>query len=78
VALDLPDTCKLAVGKLEQDLGHLEGRSNKLSVTTYRSSSPTDNREVVEWTVQAAAGSAISVKVISERAGKISKTLTLP
>ncbi len=77
VELELPDGVTLASGKRREEMGHLEGRSNKLEVTANSSESPTDNRARLEWVIQAAAGAKITIKVMSERAGAITRELTL-
>jgi murein tripeptide amidase MpaA len=71
VELDIPEGVVLTSGKRREELGHLEGRSNKLDVTANNADSPTDNRGRLEWVIQASAGTKIRVKVLSERAGSI-------
>lgn len=78
VTLDLPQKASLRSGKRRAELGHLEGRSNKVGgVSAYFASSPTDNRARVEWVVKAPAGSSITLSIASERAGTIVKKLKL-
>ncbi len=77
VELELPDGAVLASGKHRQELGHLEGRSNKLDLGASLADSPTDNRARLEWVVQAAPGSKIRIKIMSERAGSISHEAVL-
>jgi murein tripeptide amidase MpaA len=78
VELDLPDNVKLLNGKRRSELGHLEGRSNKLGVTATYAGSPTDNRARVEWVISAPKGTAINVSILSERAGSIKLKVILP
>lgn len=56
------------------ELGHLEGRVAKQKLSA---SSDTDNRARCEWLVRAAPGTAVTVRVLSERAGNLRATLTL-
>lgn len=77
VELKLPPDAQLITGKLKTEAGHLEGRSNKLSASAHFGFSPTDNRAVIEWGIQAAPGAEISVQITSERAGTINSSLML-
>ena len=77
VELELGEGQHLAQGKLRQDLGHLEGRSNKLAVSQVGSFTPTDNQTRVEWVLQAPAGSKLTVKVLCPRGGNITRTVEL-
>jgi hypothetical protein len=56
------------------DLGHIEGRSHRVGLTP--GSSPTDNRRVVEWLVEAGAGDMAQITVNSDRGGALSGTVT--
>jgi murein tripeptide amidase MpaA len=76
VELELPDGVVLASGKRREEIAHLEGRSNKLEVTASSTESPTDNRARLQWVIQAPAGAKIMLKVMSERAGSISREIT--
>jgi murein tripeptide amidase MpaA len=76
VEIELPQNAILASGKRRVEIGHLEGRSNKMSINIY-SSSPTDNRARAEWTVKAPPGAEIGLKVTSERAGTIHSKVQL-
>jgi murein tripeptide amidase MpaA len=76
VELELPEGGELLNGKLRTELGHLEGRSNKLAVS-HQSTSPTDNRARAEWTLRAPAGATVKVNVLSERAGTVRRELAL-
>lgn len=71
VELELPEGVALASGKRREELGHLEGRSNKLDVGGIGDESPTDNRARLEWVLTAPSGSKIKLKILSERAGTI-------
>jgi murein tripeptide amidase MpaA len=72
VELEFPENCRIINGKRRSELGHLEGRSNKLDVSTLGAASPMDNRARLEWTLNAPSGTCITINIISERAGKIS------
>lgn len=74
VGLELPPGATLESGAAWQDLGHLEGRSNKLSLD-YFDPSPTDHRGKAEWTVRTLAGSALTLRAKSDRAGCLSATV---
>jgi murein tripeptide amidase MpaA len=75
VELELPKSASLASGKLRQELGHLQGRSNKLDGFFSWGVTSTDNRARVEWVVQARKGSKLKVKVVSERAGVLEREI---
>jgi murein tripeptide amidase MpaA len=75
--LDLPDNVQLINGKLRTELGHLEGRSNKLWVTATYAGSPTDNRARAEWVISAPLGTTIGVNILSERAGTIKEKIII-
>jgi murein tripeptide amidase MpaA len=74
--IELPHEALLINGKRRVELGHLEGRSNKMDVSIY-STTPTDNRGRVEWVVKASPETVIQIKVTSERAGGITKQVSL-
>ncbi|NJD59883.1 MAG: carboxypeptidase, partial [Anaerolineae bacterium] len=78
VELELPAGASLANGKRLQDLGHLEGRSNKMEHAGHAAESPTDNRARLEWVIHAAIGTKINLKVMSERAGSLHQEISLP
>ncbi len=75
VELELPEGVVLTSGKRREELGHLEGRSNKLDVSSNSTESPTDNRARLEWVIQAPAGTRLTIKILSERAGSITKDI---
>jgi len=77
IELVVPDGAAIRSGKPTQEVGHLEGRSNKLSVAYY-GGSPTDNRGKAEWLVNAPGGGAITLTARSERAGVLRRVATLP
>ncbi len=77
VEIELPDGAVLTSGKHRQELGHLEGRSNKMEVSALSADSPTDNRARLEWVIEAAPGTKIKLKILSERAGSIIREAVL-
>jgi murein tripeptide amidase MpaA len=77
VELEIPEECRIVIGKRRTELGHLEGRSNKLDVSTLGADSPMDNRARIEWTLNAQAGTRILIHITSERAGKLTIEHTL-
>ena len=77
VELGLPEGVSLTSGQAKSELGHLEGRSGKLSVSTIYAASPTDNRTWTEWVLRGPVGAEVSVKVLSERAGTLRERVVL-
>jgi murein tripeptide amidase MpaA len=74
--LDLPEGVKILNGRKKSELGHLEGRSNKIGAI-FTVASPTDNRGRLEWTLKAPEGTRLTIHIKSERAGKIHKEIIL-
>jgi hypothetical protein len=74
--LTLPAGAVLKSGKLKSEIGHLEGRSNKLDVAYY-GVSPTDNRGKAEWLIHAPAGGLLTVSALAERGGTIRRQIAL-
>ncbi|OGN93034.1 MAG: hypothetical protein A2Y88_10435 [Chloroflexi bacterium RBG_13_48_10] len=77
VELVLPEGASFASGKHREELGHLEGRSNKLDVAASHAESPTDNRLRLEWVIEAPKGTKIGMNILSERAGTIHQEVVL-
>lgn len=75
--LVLPEGALLVNGKRKTELGHLEGRSNKLETSMIWGSSGTDNRARAEWIVHANPGDVVRVNVLSDRAGVLRKEVVL-
>ena len=73
VEIHLSAGVNLISGQQNQEIGHLEGRSNKLFGETGAS----DYRSTVEWVVQASLEAELQVIVISERAGTVRTALML-
>ncbi len=74
--LDPPAGAVVKGGKQKQEIGQLEGRSNKLEVGYYEAS-PTDNRGRAEWLIHAPAGGVLTLRAIAERGGTIRQEITL-
>ena len=66
---------ELVAGERRQEVGQLEGRSNKLDWT---SNSATDNRLRRDWVVRGEPGSELLVHVLSDRAGTLHLKVPLP
>jgi hypothetical protein len=75
--LEIPTGALMTSGKPREELGHLEGRSNKLDNDAPFGESPTDNRRRIEWVIQATPGTKIKLKILSERAGSIQREIIL-
>jgi hypothetical protein len=76
VALTLAEGISLVSGQLRQDVGHLEGRSNKVWARG-AGSSPTDNVCKIEWVLQGPQGATVAVTVCSQRAGVVRRNMVL-
>ncbi len=74
--IDLPEGVELISGAPRTEVGHLEGRSNKLA-SGWFSNSAHDNRAEAEWVVRGPAGSVVRVLARAERAGSPSAEVTL-
>ena len=68
--IELPEGATLYENLRRQEIGHLEGRANKHSMS-YLSSSPTDNRAKAQWLIKAPQGGRVKISAISQRAGMI-------
>ncbi|MDX2273525.1 MAG: M14 family metallopeptidase [Cyanobacteriota bacterium] len=74
VVLALPDGASLITGHLDQEVGHLEGRSNKY----FADYGETDYRCKIEWVIKGSPHAQIQLTAIAERAGTVRATITLP
>jgi murein tripeptide amidase MpaA len=74
--LSLPEGVSVVSGKQKQELGQLEGRSNKIKMS-FSFPTPTDNRSKVEWVLKGVASSTIQLTVRSQRAGTLRHTFVL-
>ncbi len=69
--IQLPEGAKLISGKEREELGELEGRSNKNAIITYEASESTTDRVKVEWVVKAKRGSKVKLIARHDRAGVV-------
>ncbi len=68
ILLQLPEDATLVSGQREQEIGHLEGRANKV----YRSyAKGNDNRCHREWVIKAPTGGKMQITAIAQRAGTV-------
>lgn len=75
VRLTLPDGVQLVTGEIFQEIGQLEGRSNKRSL--WGGSYPTDHMRKLEWVVRADAGTSVQIRAVAARAGSVQGDVTL-
>ncbi len=75
--LELPEGVTLVDGRRKVELGHLEGRSNKLDVSAIWTECDTDHRARAEWTLRGQPGATVTVHVLSERAGSLHRQVVL-
>lgn len=77
IELEVNGSFEIVKGKQKSTYGHLEGRSKRLSVTAAGAESPTDNRLHSEWVIKGKSGDKIVLHITTERAGNITKPITL-
>jgi murein tripeptide amidase MpaA len=75
VQLELPEGAALVSGEAWQEIGQLEGRSNKRAL--FRSNFPTDHLKKLEWIVRAPQGGLLRLTIASQRAGMLRGEVTL-
>ena len=76
--IELPTGASLATGKLRDDLGQLEGKSDKhTGVSFWPDYNVTDDRLKVEWVVRAEAGTTVAITARHERAGTVRANVAL-
>ncbi|HEX2916264.1 MAG TPA: M14 family metallopeptidase [Chloroflexia bacterium] len=68
---------EIVSGQEEAELSHLEGRSNKQSVSPFQNGYASDYRAKVEWVVKANPGTKITVEAYAERAGRARRELAV-
>lgn len=76
VELSVPEGTKIVAGERWQEMGQLEGRSNKIW-NWWGSASPTDNRLKLEWVVRGTPGARLNLTVRAQRAGTLHKEIVL-
>lgn len=74
--LSVPADAKIVAGERWQELGQLEGRSNKIW-NWFGGNTPTDNRLKLEWVVRAPAGTTLNLVVKAQRAGTLRREIIL-
>lgn len=67
--LQIPPGAELITGEIRQEIGQLEGRSNKRAL--WGDDFPTDNLQKLEWVVRAPEGGVASLEVASPRGGTV-------
>jgi murein tripeptide amidase MpaA len=77
VSLRVPAEGSIVTGKADQEIGQLEGRTNKIYGGWFSSRNITDNQKRIEWVVRAASGGEAEITVRSDRAGTIRTRLPL-
>ena len=75
VELTLPDGAEFVSGVRRAEAGQLAGRA--LKTTYYWADDATTDRAKVEWVVRAAPGSTLTLTASHQRAGRISKAITV-
>lgn len=73
--LQIPEDAELVTGDMWQEIGQLEGRSNKRSL--WGEDFPTDNIRKLEWVVRAPQGGSVALTVVSQRGGTVRGTVAL-
>lgn len=74
--LTLPEGASIVSGERWQQLGQLEGRSNKIW-NWWGSMTVTDNRRKVEWVLKGQPGSRVELTIRSQRAGTVRREIIL-
>jgi murein tripeptide amidase MpaA len=77
VMLSLPEGVTLISGQREQNIDHLEGRSNKAFSSFVSSGGGIDYRRHLEWVIKGPAKSELEIMIYSERAGTIKTQICL-
>lgn len=75
--LSLPARAELVLGKAREEAGHLEGRVIAPGLGFYPGNASVAKEKRVEWIVKAPNGGDITVKALSDKAGKQSVTVAL-
>ena len=75
--ITLPEGGKVIGGERKVELGQLDGRINRRSLLWWASNDATSDRVKVEWVVEAAPGSTVTVEAPPQRGGTVGRELTL-
>ena len=70
------DGVEIVSGKRRQEIGQLEGRSNKIW-NWFGGSSSSDNRCKLEWVVKGSSGAHVNLTIRAQRAGTLHKEISL-
>jgi murein tripeptide amidase MpaA len=76
--LEVPEGVSIETRRRRIDLGHLEGRTNKMSAASVFGMDPTDNRSRADWVVKGSPGTVVKIKIHGERAGSLTREIRLP
>lgn len=76
IELSLPEGVSIVAGSRHEEIGHLEGRSNKIW-SDFSYPTPTDNRCKREWAIKGPQGATVEVTVRSQRAGVVRSSFVL-
>jgi murein tripeptide amidase MpaA len=77
VALELPEGARVATGKEREEVGQLEGRSERRAVAWWNVDHSTSDRTKVEWVVEGKAGERVGVVARHDRAGTVRAEVVL-
>jgi len=78
IELQAGEGVELLSGEARRELGHLEGRSNKQTISPFQPGFSSDYRVVAEWFVRGSqAGSSFVVEAYCQRGGRVKRTHTL-
>ncbi|MER3462699.1 MAG: carboxypeptidase [Armatimonadota bacterium] len=75
VKLHLGEGARLVSGEAVQEIGHLEGRSNKIEL--FGALPFGDQEKKLEWVVAAPSGSTVTLEAIAQRAGTVRQEIRL-
>jgi murein tripeptide amidase MpaA len=64
-------------GDAKQEFGHLEGRSNKQSISPFQPGMSSDYRVKAEWIIRANPGAVVTVEGYCERGGRVRKEVAV-
>lgn len=77
VKIDTEDGVEIVSGQKEQEIGHLEGRANQYGVLSWGGTFGIESRARAEWVVRAPRGGTVTVTATSDKAGKVSRAISL-
>lgn len=78
VALGEQEGVTIISGKVEQELGHLDGRANQYGSLGVPAQLPILSRDRVEWVVSGKAGTELGLTATSTKAGVVRASVKLP